>query len=123
MTLEQLLWLVPRFSEGLLRSLLAAPAIEVQIASAEMGSNIIDPHCPGVDILIQGLRITGALTDSGSGLNVITTNTCQKLGLMDRTKCPFWLRMVDGSSVKPEGLMHNLTIIIEGYSSKSRQWS
>ena len=88
----------------------------MQVASAEMGANVIDPHCPGVDILVHGKKITGALIDGGSGVNVITTETCQMLGLTEWPKCPFWLRMADGSSVKPEGLLQNLQIMIEGYS-------
>ena len=81
MTLEQLLQLFPRFGKGLKKSLQPAPAAELQIASAKMGSNVIDPHCPGVDILIQGQKTIGALIDGGFGVNVITTNTCRKIGL------------------------------------------
>ena len=75
MTLEQLLRLVPR-------SLQPALVAEVQVASVEMGemgTNGIDPHCQGVDILVHGQKITEALIDRGSGVNVITTETCQKL--------------------------------------------
>ena len=54
MTLEQLLRLVPRFSEGLRRSLRPTPMAKVNVASAEMGINLIDPHFPRVDILIHG---------------------------------------------------------------------
>ena len=88
----------------------------MQVASAEMGVNVIDPHCLGLDILDHGKKITGALIEGGSGVNVITTETCQMLGLTEWPKCPFWLRMADGSSVKLEGLRQNLTIMIEGYS-------
>ena len=93
-----------------------AQVVDVQVASAEMGANVIDPHCPGVDILVHGKKITGELIDGGSRVNVITTKTCQMLGLREWPKCPFWLRMMDGSSVKSEGMLQNLTIMIEGYS-------
>ena len=116
MTLEQLLRLVPRFRDGLTKSLHPAQVVELQVASAEMGANVIDPHCPGVDILVHGQKITGALIDGGSGVNVITTETCQQLGLTDWPKCPFSLRMGGDSSVKPEGLLQNITIMIEGHS-------
>ena len=115
-TLEQLLRLVPRFRAGLTKEVPPAKVAEGQTTSAEMGANIIDPHCPGVDMIIHGQKITGALIDGGSGVNVITTETCEKLGLTNWPKCPFWLRMADGSSVKPEGLLQNLSILIEGYS-------
>ena len=116
MTLEQLLRLVPRFSEGLRRSLQPTKTTEVNIASAKMGTNIIDPHCPMVDIITHGQKINVVLIDSGSGVKVITTETCERLELTDWPKCPFWLRMVDGNSVKLEVLLQNITIIIEGYS-------
>ena len=116
MTLEQLLRLVPRFRAGLTKAVQPAQVAEVQTASAEMGANVIDPHCPGVDILVHGKKITGALIDGSSDVNVIKMETCQMLGLTEWPKCPFWLRMADGSSVKPEGLLQNLSIMIEGYS-------
>ena len=56
MTLEKLLQLVSRFSEGLKKSLQPAPTTEVRIASAKMGTNVIDPHCPEVDLLIHGQK-------------------------------------------------------------------
>ena len=89
MTLEQLLRLVPRFRAGLTKEVPPTKVAEVQTTSAEMGANIIDPHCPGVDMIIHGQKITGALIDGGSGVNVITTETCEKLGLTNWPKCPF----------------------------------
>mgnify|MGYP000232211367 CR=1 FL=1 len=69
-----------------------------------------------MDILVHRQKIIVAFIDGGSGDNVITTETCQQLGLTDWPKCPFWLRMVDVSPVKPEGLLQNITIMIEGHS-------
>ena len=75
------------------------------------------------DILVHGKKITGALIDGGSGVNVITMETCRTLGLTNWPKFPFCLRMADGSSVKLEGLLENLTIMIEGTCLKSPWWS
>ena len=75
--------LVAEFGDALTKSLQPAQVVEVQVASAEMGANVIDPHCPGVDILIHGQKITGALIDGCSGVNIITMETCQHLGLTD----------------------------------------
>ena len=77
MTLKHLLWLVLRFSKALKKLLQLAPAVEVQVASRKMGSNMIDPHFLGVDILLHGRKITQALIDGGSGVNVITTVTAK----------------------------------------------
>ena len=79
MTLEHLLRLVPRFRAGLTKAVQPAQVAEGREASAEMGANVIDPHCPGVDILVHVKKITGTLIDGGSGVNVITTETCQML--------------------------------------------
>mgnify|MGYP000668627533 CR=1 FL=1 len=116
MNLEQLQQLVPRFRKGLRRSLQPPTMAEVNVASVEMSANLIDGHCLGVDITIHEQKINRALIDGGSRVNVITMETCQTLRLMEWPKCPFWLRMADGSSVKPEGLLQNLPIMIEGYS-------
>ena len=86
---RELLWLVPRFNEGLRRSLQPTMMIEVNVASVEMGTNVIDPHCPTMDILIHSQKINEALIDGGSGVNVITTETCEMLALMEWPKCPF----------------------------------
>ena len=80
MMLEQLLRLVPRFRAGLTKAIQPAQVAEVQTTSAEMGAKVIDPHCSGVDILVHGTKIMGALIDVGSGVNVITMETCQMLG-------------------------------------------
>ena len=88
MTLEQLLRLVPRFLAGLTKEVQPTRMAEVQTASVEMGANVIDPHCPGVDMIIHEKKITGALIDGGSGVNVITTVTCEMLGRY-WPKCPF----------------------------------
>ena len=66
-----------------------ATAAEVQVGSTEMGMNVIDPHCPGVDILVHSQKINVALIDGGFGVNVITMETCEKLGLTDWQKCIF----------------------------------
>ena len=89
---------------------------EVQVASVEIGSNVIDPHCPGVDILFHGQKIHGALIDGGSGVNVITVEICHPLGLTDWPKFPFSLEMADDSLVKPEDPLQNIKIMIEGHS-------
>ena len=56
MTPEQLLGLVPRFNEGLRKSLQPIKTLAVNIASVNIGTNVIDPNYMGVDIIIQGKK-------------------------------------------------------------------
>ena len=67
-----------------------------------------------ITLVLQAQEISGCIIDGGSNVNVINTNTCKRLGITDWEACPFWLRMVDTSSVKPLGLIQQLDMSIGG---------
>ena len=81
MILQQLLWFVPRFNERLSRSFKATRTVVTNITIPDISTNVINLHCPKVDMIIQGHKITGSLIDGGSRVNVITTDTCERLGI------------------------------------------
>ena len=59
--------------------------------------------------------MAGCIIDGGSGVNVISTKTCEHLGISELEACLFWLRMVDTRSVRPLSLIRKLGIIIDGH--------
>jgi hypothetical protein len=78
MTLEQLLRLVPRFRDGIRRTLegtatSSAPAVQL----TEVDERIIDCECPSMEAIVGGQKIAGILIDGGSGVNVISMATCR----------------------------------------------
>jgi hypothetical protein len=103
MTLEQLLWLVPRFREGIHRTLAGtattrAPAVQL----IEVDERVMDCECPSMEAIVGGQKIAGILIDGGSGVNVMSMATCRQLGIAKWERCKFWLRMANGSSVWPK---------------------
>jgi hypothetical protein len=83
MTLEQLLWLVPTFREGIRRTLdgtatTVAPAVQL----TEVDEWVMDCECLCMEAIVGGQKIVGILIDGGSGVNVISMATCRQLGRM-----------------------------------------
>jgi hypothetical protein len=116
MTLEQLLRLVPRFSEGICRTLEGAahtPAITVQLT--EVNPRVMDCDCPSIDAILGGQLVPKILIDGGSGVNVINLAICRQLGITTWEPCTFWLRMADGSSVRPVGMIPDLEMVAQGH--------
>ena len=117
MTLEQLLRLVPRFHEGIRRTLGGAtptPATTVQLT--EVNPRVMDCDCPSIHAILDGQSVPKILIDGGSGVNVINVAVCQQLGITKWEPCMFWLRMADGSSVRPVGIIPELEMVVQGHA-------
>ena len=69
---------------------------------------MIDHHNPVIKVIVQGEEILECIIDGGSGVNVISKATCNRLGIANWEAHPFWLRM----AVQPLGLLHKLVIVI-----------
>ena len=76
----------------------------------------MDSQNPSVQIVILGQHVSGCIIGGGSGVNVISEETCSKLGITQWKPCPFWLRMADTRSVRPIGLIRNLDFILGGHA-------
>jgi hypothetical protein len=117
MTLEQLLRLVPRFREGIRRTLegttlVPAPAVQL----TEVDERIMECECPSIEAIIGGQKVTGILIDGGSGVNVINMATCWQLGITKWEPCKFWLRMANGSLFRPIGMISDLEMVVQGHT-------
>jgi hypothetical protein len=81
MTLAQLLRLVPKFREGIQRTLkgkTTTSAAAIQIT--EVNHRIMDCKCPSLEAIVGRQRIDGILINGGSGINVTRMATCRQLG-------------------------------------------
>ena len=99
--LARLLQLVPRFTAdlqaaGIKPKPTPAPAF---FSNPEEGPTVVDTSSPAIKEIVKGKEIAGTIIDAGSGLNVISRQTCDNLGIREWEPCPFWLRMADTSSV------------------------
>ena len=100
---------------------MSRPSISVSANFVETsdGTTVVDQHNPTIKLVLHDQEITGCIIDGGSGVNVISVKTCERLGISEWEACPFWLRMADTRSVSPFGLIQKLGIIIGG---RNRQW-
>eukprot|EP00253_Pinus_taeda_P020034 PITA_20034 len=62
-----------------------------------------DPGNPIVTVQINGQTFSNALVDLGATINILTTTTCQKLGITSVEPTSTLLELVDRSIVRPEG--------------------
>jgi hypothetical protein len=77
MTLEQLLWLVPRFREGLHHTLEGTTTMSAApVRLTKVDQRLMDCNCPNKDAIVGGQRTAGILIDGGSGVNMISMATC-----------------------------------------------
>ena len=71
----------------------------------------MDHHKLAYKLVLQGQEVAGCIVNGGSGVNVISTTTCERLRISSWEACPFWLRMADARSVLPR----KLGIIVGGH--------
>jgi hypothetical protein len=116
MTLEQLPRLVPRFQEGIRRTLEGTTTtLAAAVQLTEIDQRVMDCECPNMEAILGGQKIAGILIDGGSGVNVISMVTCRQLGITKWELCKFWLRMADGSWVRPIGMLLDLEMVVQGH--------
>ena len=116
--LARLLQLVPQFTADLRATVTKpkpAPA-PTFFSNPEEGPTVVDTSSPANTTLVKGKEITGTIIDGGSGVNVISRQTCDNLGFREWESCPFWLRMADTSSVLPTRLIRDLEVTIGGHT-------
>jgi hypothetical protein len=106
MTLEQLFRLVPRFSDGIRCTLGGATQTKATMLQlTEVNPWVMDCDCPSLEAILGGQPI-----------NVINLAICQQLGIIKWEPCTFWLRMTDGSSVRPIGIIPDLEMVVQGHA-------
>jgi len=74
-----------------------------------------DPRNPIVTVQINGCSFPNALVDLGAAINILTTTTCQKLGITSLDPTTTVLEFVDRSVVKPEGTLHDVMVSVDSW--------
>ena len=64
-----------------------------------------DPGNPIVTVQIYGQTFSNALVDLGAAINILTTSTCQKLGITSVEPTSTLLELADRSVVRPMGTL------------------
>eukprot|EP00253_Pinus_taeda_P025356 PITA_25356 len=74
-----------------------------------------DPGNPIVTVQIYGQTLTNALVDLGAAINILTTATCQKLGITSAEPTSTMLELADRSVVRPEGILHDVMVSVHSW--------
>ena len=72
-----------------------------------------DPGNPIVTVQIYGQTLSNALVDLGAAINILTTTTCQKLGITSVEPTSTLLELADQSVVRPEGTLHDVMVSVD----------
>jgi len=72
-----------------------------------------DPGNPIFTIQIYGQTFPNALVDLGATINILTTTTCQKLGITSVESTSTLLELADRSMVRPEGTLHDVMVSVD----------
>jgi len=78
-----------------------------------------DPGNPIVTVQINGQTFSNALVDLGAAINILTTTTCQKLGITSVELTSTLLERVDRSVVRPEGTLHDVMVSVDSWEYPS----
>ena len=55
--------------------------VSINFAETSSGPTVVDHHNPAMKLVIQGQEVDGCIVDGGSDVNVISTTTCEQLGI------------------------------------------
>jgi hypothetical protein len=76
-----------------------------------------DPGHPTVTVQVGKTIIPRVLVDLGAAINIMTLETLQLLQLQDEVReTPTILELVDRSTIKPEGVIEDLSISVESWN-------
>jgi len=72
-----------------------------------------DTGNPIVTIQINGQTFSNALIDLGAAINILTTTTCQKLGITSIELTSTLLELADRSVIRPKGILHDVMVSLD----------
>ena len=74
-----------------------------------------DPGNPIVAVQIYGQTLTNVLVDLGAAINILTTSTCQKLGITSVEPTSTLLELADRSVIRPEGTLYDVMVSVDSW--------
>ena len=66
-------------------------------------------------VQIYGQTLSNALVDLGAAINILTTTTCQKLGITSIEPTSTLLELADRSVVRPEGTLYDVMVSVDSW--------
>lgn len=75
----------------------------------------IDPGSPVVQINVNGQVVKNVLIDLGAAINVMTKHTMDSLNISNIRSTPTVLQLADSSTVKPDGIVEDVIVILESW--------
>eukprot|EP00253_Pinus_taeda_P005832 PITA_05832 len=73
------------------------------------------PGNPIVLVQIHSQTLPNALVDLGAAINILTTATCQKLGITSAEPTSTLLELADRSVVRPKGILHDVMVSVDSW--------
>jgi len=70
---------------------------------------------PIVTVKIYGQTLTNSLVDLGAAINILTTSTCQKLGITSVEPTSTLLELADRSVVRLEGTLYDVMVSVDSW--------
>jgi len=70
---------------------------------------------PIITVQINGCSFPNALVDLGVVINVLTTTTCQNLGITSLDPTTTLLELANRSVVKLEGTLHDVMVFVDSW--------
>ena len=91
--LAGLLKLVLRFTEKVATIIArnGSEKVSVNFTNPITGPTIMDKQSPRIKFIIHDQEVAGSIVDGGSGVNVISKWTCDRLSITKWEACPCWL--------------------------------
>jgi len=74
-----------------------------------------DPGNPIVIVQINGCSFPNVLVDLGVAINILTTTTCQRLGITTLDTTTTLLELADQSVIKPEGTLQHVMVSVDSW--------
>lgn len=74
-----------------------------------------DPGNPIVTVQINGCSFPNVLVDLGAAINILTTTTCQRLGITALDPTTTLLELSDCSIIKPKGTLQDVMVSVDSW--------
>jgi len=74
-----------------------------------------DQGNPIMTVQINGQTFSNSLVDLGAAINILTTTTCQKLGIRSVELTSTLLELADQSVVRLEGTLHDVMVSVDSW--------
>jgi len=74
-----------------------------------------DPRNSIVTVQINECSFPNALVDLGVAINILTTTTCERLGITTLDPTMILWELVDHLVIKPEGKLHNVMVSVDSW--------